>query len=759
MVYEYDKTINDRFERSIKMRSKLLFLIVLILTMAALPGMVQANFYTDPGFEEGSGNLPDAWGEWAGYGAGSYEYHIDDGTARTGEDCMEVISPSGGSNDFQWLFMDVPDMSENTTYTIGGYFKDNLPGGSTALPEITFEFWNETRDNGGTKVGEPSEQFPIPNDGGWHFVSWTLVSPAGTLMIAPMIGIDGEGEGAYLLDDVIFVEGVIAGASGVHSPDPEDGESVPPGLDILRWTRYKGQQGDDLLCTFQWAVDANDSTFEANKQDLFTDQDVNSCTLSTYGKVVTAEHNYLWRVNCEDPNGGNEGAETLIGPIWHFTTVNTAPVVEAGLKQAKWLPSTPGSVTFQLAPTVSDDGLPVPPGALTYLWTKTAGTGVVTFTPSAVVKAPTASMSVADDYELTLTVSDGSLLTGSDTVKLRVHANGTTGLIGLYDMEEGDTAPLVHDDYADRHHGDRMANGVKEPIDPCEPTVFIGTNFDTTGGHNDTDPCNLTPDTPNGELGGLVFHGAIPGYIQLKDSVADPNWQDPTWADLQDEVTLAAWIKVDPAEGGWDDGWETIISKGYDASTDDGAYILCRNGSTDGVSMYAYGVTPRSVNSIQGVNDGEWHHVVGTYDGAHICVYVDGFQDACVETDGAQMNRVEAPLTFGDTLGPDDLTTYSSYAPFGGIMDEVRIHDIGLPHASDDPGYPEAAPLHAIKARSVRAIYRTSGGHVSCGGNYLEGDANEDCYVDLGDVKTMAQMWLECNSISEERCDANTDKP
>jgi hypothetical protein len=147
------------------------------------------------------------------------------------------------------------------------------------------------------------------------------------------------------------------------------------------------------------------------------------------------------------------------------------------------------------------------------------------------------------------------------------------------------------------------------------------------------------------------------------------------------------------------------------------------------------------------VNDGQWHHVMGTYDGAQVCIYVDGIEDSCVETEGAQMALNASPVTFGVNYQTDDPQA------FGGIMDEMRIHSIGLPHASDAP---EAAPLDGNNARSVLSIYRTSGGHVSCadetGEGYFAGDVNEDCYVDLQDIKAMAQIWLDCNDIGNENC-------
>ena len=109
----------------------------------------------------------------------------------------------------------------------------------------------------------------------------------------------------------------------------------------------------------QFAADFQQDTASGEVDKIGTDvDDPNEVT----GKIIADEKNYYWRVD----NSGKAG------PVWQFTTINQAPTVDAGLKQAKWLASGGGSVIFQLAPTVSDDGLPVPPGGLTYLWTKTA---------------------------------------------------------------------------------------------------------------------------------------------------------------------------------------------------------------------------------------------------------------------------------------------------------------------------------------------------------------------------------------------------
>ena len=107
------------------------------------------------------------------------------------------------------------------------------------------------------------------------------------------------------------------------------------------------------------------------------------------------------------------------------TQVNTAPVVNAGPDQTITLPST-----ASLSGTVTDDGLPNPPGTVTTTWTKVSGPGTVTFA-SVSARATTATFSAAGSYVLRLTASD-SVLSGSDDIAVTVNtASGNNPCAGL----------------------------------------------------------------------------------------------------------------------------------------------------------------------------------------------------------------------------------------------------------------------------------------------------------------------------------------
>ena len=69
--------------------------------------------------------------------------------------------------------------------------------------------------------------------------------------------------------------------------------------------------------------------------------------------------------------------------------------------------------------TVSDDGLPNPPGAVTLTWSKLSGPGTVTFGNANLVST-TASFSVYGVYVLRLTANDGGA-SASDDVTITVN--------------------------------------------------------------------------------------------------------------------------------------------------------------------------------------------------------------------------------------------------------------------------------------------------------------------------------------------------
>ena len=99
------------------------------------------------------------------------------------------------------------------------------------------------------------------------------------------------------------------------------------------------------------------------------------------------------------------------------TGSNGPPVVDAGVDQSITLGD--GAV---LDGSVSDDGLPDPPGVVTTVWSQVSGPGAATFGDAKAVDT-SVSFSAAGSYVLRLTADD-SVLSTSDEVTVTVSGPG-----------------------------------------------------------------------------------------------------------------------------------------------------------------------------------------------------------------------------------------------------------------------------------------------------------------------------------------------
>jgi hypothetical protein len=185
--------------------------------------------------------------------------------------------------------------------------------------------------------------------------------------------------------------------------------------------RLAGQAYDDGLpadTTIQWSV--------VSGPGIVTFADANSpvtaaavCTLGTYVLRLTA----------------SDSAHSVFSEC-RITVIpaNVAPVVNAGSTQRVFLPSA-----AILSGTVSDDGLPNPPGTATVLWSKVSGPGTVTFGDAGAL-ATTAAFSDLGSYVLRLTASDSALV-AADDVSIIVGLGGNLPPIVNIPSVEAITAP------------------------------------------------------------------------------------------------------------------------------------------------------------------------------------------------------------------------------------------------------------------------------------------------------------------------------
>ena len=164
------------------------------------------------------------------------------------------------------------------------------------------------------------------------------------------------------------------------------------------------------------------------------------------------------------------------------------------------------------------------------------------------------------------------------------------------------------------------------------------------------------PSWVTGVFGGALKFDGDGDYVDLGN---DPKFN------MTDRITIAAWVKVDT----FDCEWQAVITKG------DGSWRLQRNGTKNSIEFACTGafVPGALVGSLFGtvnVNDGQWHHVAGTYDGSKICLYVDGKLDVSSEATGSIIVNDYNVLIGANAEKPD--------RNFKGSIDEVRIYNYAL---------------------------------------------------------------------------------
>jgi len=680
------------------MKIKLFCLILILsLSLAALPGTARANMLLNPSFEadENSDDWPDDWSGWNAYwsyyGDGYQNYRENDPCypARTGEDCVDVIG-----TDYALWYQDQDYPVVGQTYYHSFYAKDVLEGGSTAGIDPAVEFWSAPRGSGGIKQTTLNFAVNIPNDGEWHLVSSSVVIPAGTGMVNP-IPLKGGGAGHYLIDDVWF--GTTPRTDiGASDPVPPHNSSVVPGLDILRWRKPATRCPDTYPVTSDIYFDPNIIRVEnmdpAVRINGDTPQEPNWIALDPCD--VQSEMDYYWRVVSFDPNCGEYTYE-LKGPVWHFTTINLTPVVNAGLNQSVWLSG--GSASVDLTGVITDDGLPNPPESVNYTWSKTSGPALASNSnPSGTVPEDgivptTVGFNTAGTYVLKLegdddknNVSGGLGKTGSDTVKVFVYdAAPATMLVGYWPF---DVATQFNDTSGNGHHGTPQDNAQIDSSD-----FQIGTGSLLVDGDGD--------------------------YVDCGGGTTDPNFT--TWASPQDpnRMSVTCWMKSDF----FGKQWANLVSKGALA------WRLQRNSSTDnvefavdGIGVIGSGDSP----TIDKIDDGKWHHIAGVVMEDAIYLYVDGILAGV--TEGGPVGHGGHELWIGKGYNPGNTLSHE----FSGNIDEVRLYQ---------------CPLNTAK---VLEEYIAGGGSNSCGGNYDPADFNQDCYVTLEDFAILFEDWFYCNDVA-----------
>ncbi|MGD9395580.1 MAG: DUF2341 domain-containing protein, partial [Candidatus Thorarchaeota archaeon] len=193
------------------------------------------------------------------------------------------------------------------------------------------------------------------------------------------------------------------------------------------------------------------------------------------------------------------------------------------------------------------------------------------------------------------------------------------GYLGVWHLGESGTGAL--DEYLDssqyKHHGQ--------------------------GGEGNS---SFVPTQTVGKIGSGQDFNNLDGYYDLIDCGDSPLWNIDGY-----QITLEAWIQHDITPNthvygimnhkGWYDGYSLFINYG--------------GGST----LKPTFSLPGETHQLRGANDvtgGSWHHVVATYDGSLMRIYVDGMQDPTVlaKSDAIMPSQYEQGFWIGHGDQPKD---------------------------------------------------------------------------------------------------------
>jgi hypothetical protein len=203
------------------------------------------------------------------------------------------------------------------------------------------------------------------------------------------------------------------------------------------------------------------------------------------------------------------------------------------------------------------------------------------------------------------------------------------GLIGYWTFDGKDMTPNVRDISGQGNHG-----------------TLLGQSATTT---------------TIGKFGQALLLDASDDRVKITNNIGDNMAQ----------ITVSYWMKSNVTTN---PGY--MVSKGrFGGATLTSWHFVRSSGGEFQFSVYSPTDTLGAATK-SGYADTNWHHVVGTYDGATVNIYVDGVAGTSGALTGLIDSNSGYPLCIGSINGDSSATCQTS--TFNGILDEVRLYNRAL---------------------------------------------------------------------------------
>ena len=291
---------------------------------------------------------------------------------------------------------------------------------------------------------------------------------------------------------------------------------------------------------------------------------------------------------------------------------------------------------------------------------------------------------------------------------------------------DGETSPtltiasVTEDNYSTLYYcsvSNNQGSSYTEPISIIEKIMLAYWPME-----NLADPNSIVEGTPDTSTNGEPsLTDGIVGKAFLFDGEDDFLYV-PESADYFDSMykncSVTCWIKSNIMER-----WSPFVSKHGES----GEGWQLRQYTSNGTATF----TTRGTDNEDGIstgttiNDGQWHYIVGTFDGTNKKVFVDGLEVFSLEVSGTITPSDKAVSIATEITGTD----YSYGGVFQGVIDEVKLFN------------------YAMNSHEIGQNYADISGNSICP-EYSNADLDHDCDVDIIDFSILAESWLIDNTIS-----------
>lgn len=193
-------------------------------------------------------------------------------------------------------------------------------------------------------------------------------------------------------------------------------------------------------------------------------------------------------------------------------------------------------------------------------------------------------------------------------------------------------------------------------------------NADDTSGNVNNGTVNGATFVPGGQIDSALSYDGIDDFVNIPD--------DPVLSGMS-QLSISVWVKLTSSGN-----WQFFVNKfnansGPPGTPQDDSYLLAANSSgqivwqieTDSASPVADNILTTTTAD---VFDDMFHHIVGTYDGVTMKVYLDGVEIKSITATGSTVTS-STPLTIGRGLNNSIPAFFTK-----GILDQVRIYSRGL---------------------------------------------------------------------------------